>query len=179
MNGDLSFRRALVRAKRARRNGTWKRIESAWDIYNHVARSKYGDRDLTLVPDSDFFIRWNGNSCNIFVFDALWNAGWRYWQSKNGKYPGPLHVFGGLTNLTRIAKPKSPEQGPAWWEIQKGDIFANQKHMGLVKVAPAFQPVRVPPKPFTHKWMFRSIEWWSSLQYKYREVSGFRFYRVK
>jgi hypothetical protein len=146
----ISMKLPWVR-KMFRRN--WKsmglRFALAWYAYSRVR--KYDTSTLSKFPIGSRFIFYNRNKCNLFVFDAFWNAGKHYYLS-NRHYPAPPHVSGtwGKENgLTRI--PNTADN-----PIKRGDLFVEVDKTGVSDHVGLVRQVR-------NRWWFQTMEWYGAL----------------
>lgn len=152
--GDRNSRHAMMVRRQARLGNRYaKKIIYRWSKYRFIRKF---DKNLSHFPKGDSYINYNMNSCNILVFDAIWNVG-KHFSNPNGHYPGPKQVYrGSVPGLKAISRGK----------VQKGDIFASPRHVGLVQY-----------RINRHK--FKSIEWHGNLNPKTRFYSNWRFRRVR
>ncbi len=152
-----AYYRAVRRDKRSKRrltkNEKW--FQRLWDRYRLVS---HYDKQLRHFPSSDYYIDYGSNKCNLFVFDAIWDAGKKFVLA-NGHYPGPDQVSRGVTGLKRITK---------YSQVKKGDIFWEENHVGLVR-----RRIR------RNRYMFRSIEWYNPVRSVNLLYSKYSFFRVK
>lgn len=75
--------------------------------------------------DGEYIVNWGDGqqSCNTFVYDALYQAGYDRFRMENDHYYDASQTHNGARgNLTRVQRAN----------IQPGDIFTNGRHMELI-----------------------------------------------
>lgn len=141
-----------VRRQARRRNRYARKILGIWYRYNKIRKF---DPNLTHFPRGYSYIDYNMNYCNIFVFDAIWNAG-KHFYNPNGHYPGPRQVYEEtVPGLKAIS----------WRQASKGDIFASPGHVGLVDYR-------------INRRKFMTLEWGNNFKPEQRYYRNWRFRRV-